>query len=196
MDHRAVSDDCYLTTIAQYLALSDFKQLRLTVDWNADAVAARVAHRCWSIVLQHRKHHVAHLAFIFRRHHDDVWNGTKIRDVEQAVMGLPVTAGDPAAVETKLHVQILDADVVYHLIETALQECRVNRTHGLQSFARHSRCKRDAVLLGDANVERTIGKLLERGTNAGAVRHRGSQRHDFRILLHELGKRVAKHGRV
>src|SRR6185369_4338405 len=97
------------------------------------------------------------------RHHDDVWDRTQLRDVEQAMMRLPVAAGDTAAIETELHVQILDADVVYHLIKTALQESRVDRADGFQSFARHARRKRDAVLLSDADVERTIGKLLERG---------------------------------
>src|SRR6185503_1182659 len=122
VDHRAVSDDRDLTTITEYLAFADLQQLRLARDINTDAIAARVAHRRRSSVLQHRKHHVAHLAFIFRRHHDDVWNGTQISDVEQSVMRLPVAAGNTTTVKTELHVQILYADVVYQLIETALQE--------------------------------------------------------------------------
>ncbi len=48
------------------------------------------------------------------------------------------------------------------------------------------------MLLGNADVERTFRKLLERRANAGAVRHRGSQRHDRRILLHQLSERVAE----
>ena len=81
---------------------------------DADAVAARVTHRRRTGVLDHREQHVAHLAFVFRRHQDDVRHGAQIRDVEQAVMSLSVATGDTAAVHAKLHVQILDADVVNH----------------------------------------------------------------------------------
>ena len=121
---------------------------------------------------------------------------TQVSDVQQAVMCLSVTAGNAAAIETELHVEILDTDVVNQLIETALQESRIDRANRLESFTRHARGKRDAVLLGNADVEGSIGKLLERFANAGAVRHRGSQRDDLRILLHQLAKHIAKYRRV
>src|ERR1051325_9647975 len=161
MNHSAVSNDCDFTTIAQYLAFADLEQLRFAIDRNTDAVTARVTHRRWTSVLQHREHHVAHLAFVFRRHHDDVWHGAQVRDVEQTMMRLAVAARDTATVETELHVQILDADVVYQLIETTLQEGRVDRADWLQSFARHASGKRDAVLLGEADVERHMRKILQ-----------------------------------
>src|SRR5215213_8880806 len=115
MDHRAIRHDGDFAAVSQNFALSDLEQLGLARDVGADAVAARIAHGGWSIVLQHREEHVAHLAFVFRGHDDDVRYGAKIRDVEQAVMCLAVAAGDAAAIETKLHVEILDADVVYEL---------------------------------------------------------------------------------
>ena len=43
-------------------------------------------------------------------------------NVVRHMMRLPVAAGDAAAIETELHVQILNADVVDYLVETALQE--------------------------------------------------------------------------
>src|SRR6476659_5613135 len=100
-------------------------------------------------------------------------------------MRLSVAASDAAAIETKLHVQILNADVVDHLIEAALKKRRIDCANGFETLARQTRRKRDAVLFGDADVERSLGKLLERFANSGAVRHRGRQRDDLWILLHQ-----------
>ena len=73
-------------------------------------------------MVDHRKHHVAHLAFVPRRHEDDIRNGPQVGDVEQAVMRGPIAACDAATVEAKLDVQVLNADVVNELIKSALQE--------------------------------------------------------------------------
>src|SRR5690349_17271316 len=110
MDHRAISDDGDLATIPHYLPFTDLEQLRFAIDGNTDPVAARIPHRGWTCVLDHRKQHVAHLAFIFRRHQDDVRNRTQVRDVEQPVVSLAVAAGDATTIETELHVEILNAD--------------------------------------------------------------------------------------
>src|ERR1051325_4025854 len=102
MDHRTVSHDRDFTAVAQDLAFPDLEQLRFAIDRNADAVATRISHRSRSRVLQHRVEHVAHLAFILRRHHDDVWHWPQVSDIEQSVVCLAVTTGDAAAIETKV----------------------------------------------------------------------------------------------
>ena len=89
---------------------------------SADTVAARITHRGRANVLDHREQHVAHFAFVFRRHQNDVWNGAKVSDVEQPVMRLSIAAGNAATIETKLHVQILNTDVVDHLVKAALEK--------------------------------------------------------------------------
>src|ERR1700752_394222 len=111
-------------------------------------------------------------------------------------MSLSVSACDTAAIKTKLHVEILNADVVYHLIEAALKEGGIDRANGLQSFTRHAGGKSDAVLLGNANVKRSLWKLLEWRANAGAIRHRRRQSDHLRIFLHQFRQRVAKYFRV
>src|SRR5687768_14284211 len=111
-------------------------------------------------------------------------------------MRLSVASGDSTAVQTELHVQILDADVVNQLIETTLQERRIDRANRFQTFARHACCESDAVLLSNTNVKRTIGKFLESGANSRSIRHRRSQRDHLRILFHQFRKRVAKYFRV
>src|SRR5262249_36489228 len=193
MDHRAVRHNRDLTTVAQYFTFADFKQLRFAIDGNTHAVAARISHRRRSRVLQHRKQHVAHLALVLRGHHDDVWNGAKISDVDQTVVSLSVTTGDTAAVQTKLHVEILYADVVDQLIVTALKKRGVDRADRLQTFTRHTGGERDAVLFGNTDVESPVGKLLERSADTCAVGHRGSQSDDLWILLHELRERICEY---
>src|SRR5687767_14618018 len=101
MDHRTIRNNRDFATIAQNFTLANLEQLRFAIDRNPDPVAARITHRCWTSVLDHRKHHVAHLAFVLRRHYDDVGHAAKVSDVEQAVMSLAITAGNPAAIETK-----------------------------------------------------------------------------------------------
>src|SRR4026209_2075569 len=122
MDHRTVCDDRNLTAVAKYFALANLEQLRFAIDRNTHTVAARITHRSRSSVLDHCERHIAHLAFIFRRHDDDVWHATKVCDIEQAVVSLPVASGDTTAVHAELDVEILNADVVNDLIEAALQE--------------------------------------------------------------------------
>src|SRR5215213_11029262 len=196
MDHRTVSNNRDFTAVAQYFAFANLEQLGFAVDISANTVAARVTHRCGARMFKHREHHVAHLAFILWRHHDDVWYRSQVRDIEQAMVCLSVATGNAAAIETKLHVQILNTNVVDQLIEATLKERGIDRANRFESFTRQAGSKSNAVLLGNTDVERTFRKLLERGANAGAVRHRGSQRHDRRIFLHQLSERVAEDCRV
>ena len=81
-------------------------------------------------------------------------------------------------------------------IERALEKGRVNRTDRLQAFNGQSRREGHAVLFGDADIERSFGKLFERRANASTVRHRGGQGHDLLILLHQLAERVTENLRI
>ena len=60
----------------------------------------------------HGEEHVAHFAFVFRRHQDYVRHAAQISDVEQPVMRRAVAAGDASAIETELHIQILNTHVM------------------------------------------------------------------------------------
>ena len=110
-------------------------------------------------MLDHREQHVAHLALVFRGHQHEVWNAAQICDIQKSVMRWAITAGHTATIETKLHIQILNADVVDQLIKPALQKRRIDRADWCQTFTRHAGGKRYAMLLGNADIERTIGKL-------------------------------------
>src|SRR3982751_246003 len=126
MDHRPVRNDCNLSTVAKNLPFSYFQQLRFLVKGRADALSSRITHRSRPFMLDHGEHHVAHLAFVLRRHHYNVWHSTKVSDVEQAMVSLSVAACDSTTIQTELHVQVLNTNVVDQLIKTSLQECRID----------------------------------------------------------------------
>ncbi len=121
---------------------------------------------------------------------------TKISNVQQPVVRRAVATRDAATIETELHIQILNADVMNDLIESALQESRIDGADRLQPFDRQTGSEGHAVLFRDAYVKRPIGKSFERVANAGAVRHGRGQRDDLLVPLHQLAKRFAKYLRV
>src|SRR6185312_6025356 len=104
-----------------------------------------------------------------------------------------VAARDAATVKTKLHIQILNADVVDQLIEGSLQEGRINGANRNQPFTRHAGCEGDAMLFSNANVERSLGKLFERLAHSCSIRHRGGKCHHLLVLLHQLNERLAEY---
>ena len=124
-------------------------------------------------MLDHRQHHVAHLAFVLRGHQNDVRIAAKIRDVEQAVMRRAVAADDAGTVHSELHVEILQTDVVNELIESRAAEKSNRSPRPASSLRTPSRRKCDGVLFGNADVERPLGKFFEHLIDAGAVGHRG-----------------------
>ena len=99
-----------------------------------------------------------------------------------------IAAGNAAAIETELHIQILNADVMNQLIKSALKESGIDRANRFQAFTRHSGGKGHAMLFGDAHIKRSFGKLLQRVADAGAVRHRRGQGNDLFVLLHQLAQ--------
>ena len=93
-----------------------------------------------------------------------------------------VGADQSGAVDREAHRQPLDGDVVHDLVVGALQEGRVDRRERLQPFGRQPGRERDAVLLGDADVERALGEFLAEQIEPGARRHGGRDGDDLVVL--------------
>src|SRR5580765_4221999 len=123
MNHGAIGDNGYLSTIPEQFTFSDFEQFRFAGDVCSNTVPSRVSHGRGSVMLKHGEHHVAHLALVFWSHQDNVWHSPKICDVQKTMMRLTVAAGNAATIEAELNVQLLNTDVVNKLIKTALKEC-------------------------------------------------------------------------
>ena len=82
-------------------------------------------------------------------------------------MGGAVRADKARAVDGKAHRQLLDGDVVHHLVIGALEECRVDRRERLVAFGGQPTGKGHAVLLGDADIEGAIGEFLAEQVEPG-----------------------------
>ena len=75
----------------------------------------------------------------------------------------PVVAGDPGPVEGEDDGQAVQPHVEVGLVEGAAEERGVDRHHGSQPGHGHAGGGGHGVLLGDADVEETVGELgLER----------------------------------
>lgn len=72
-------------------------------------------------------------------------------------MGLPIGADDTRTVDSEQHRQLLDGDIVNHLIVGALQEGGVDRHHRLIAADRRAGGKGHRVLLGNGHVEILVG---------------------------------------
>jgi hypothetical protein len=109
--------------------------------------------------------------------------------IEHAVVGRSVVAGDASAVDAEHHGEPVQADVEVDLVESAAEEGRIHRHDRAQPGHRHAGGRGDGVLLGDADVEEAGGEArLERqqpggpghgrrqGDHAGIGRGRGDQR--------------------
>ncbi len=101
-------------------------------------------------------------------------------------MGRAVGADQAGAVHGEAHRQLLDGDVVHHLVVGALQEGRVDGGERLEAFGGEPGREGDAVLLGDADVEAAVGKFLGEQVEAGARRHGGGDGDDLVVLLRLL----------
>ena len=92
---------------------------RLSLEFRG-RVPARITHRNRSFILHRGKKHVGELVFILRDHVNDIRNASQVANVEQAVMGRSVVAGE-LIVDGKT-TQVLQADIVNNRIKGALQE--------------------------------------------------------------------------
>ena len=76
------------------------------------------------------------------------------------MMSRAIRAYQTAAVDGKRHIQILQANVVYQLIISALQKRRIDGHHRFHAFGGQPGSKCQRMLFGDPDVEITIGILL------------------------------------
>ena len=97
-------------------------------------------------------------------------------------MGRAVGADEAGAVDGEADRQFLDRHVMDDLIIAALEEGRIDRAERLVAFGREAGGEGDRMLLGDADVERALGKDLLKEIEAGAARHRRGDRDDLVVL--------------
>ena len=164
---RAERQDRDLLALAHDPALADLEPLGRLGQRDAGAVAARIADRDRpGIVQRGGVDHVDQLGLVGRRHHHEIGQGGEIGDVEAAGMGRAVGADQPGPVDREAHRQILDRDVVHHLIVGALQEGRIDRAEGPHALRGEAGGEGHRMLLGDADVEHAVGEFARRTCRA------------------------------
>ena len=123
------------------------------------------------------------------RHPRDL--GEQCEVVETVVAGA-VVARDARAVDAEDHREPVQADVVDELVPRTVQEHRIDRDHGTEPAHRHARGGGDRVLLGDPDVEATIGEALGEAQEPGGTGHAGGDRDDLRVTLGEVDERFGE----
>ena len=105
-----------------------------------------------------------------------------------------VGAGDTSAVEHERHSGFVKRDIHQHLVESTVDEGRVQRDHRMQPAERHPRRRRHRVLLGDTDVEYPARILLGETMQPGRAQHRGGDSDDLRVGIRDLDDLVGEHG--
>ena len=136
------------------------------------------------------------LCLVGGRHDDEARQAGEIGDVEGAGVRRAVGADETGAIDGEAHRQALDGDVVHDLVVGALQERGIDGGERLQAFGGEAGGEGDGVLLGDADVERALGKLLAEAIEAGAVGHGRGDGDDLVVLLRLGDESLGEYARV
>ncbi len=188
--------DQHVLAIAQQLGLANGNCLDVGIQGNAEATAPRKAHRRRSGIANRRGQKVLEFVLVLGRHHQGIGKVSKIRNVEQPLVGGPIAAHQPSPIQGKGHVQVLKADIVHHLIVGALEERRIDCGNGLHALAGQARRKGHGVLLGDADVVEALGKLALKTVEPGSGRHGGGNGHDAIVLPGQTNQSIGEDSRV
>ena len=159
---------------------------------NAGAGASRVANRAWSVMEESRVQHPARLALVGWCHDYDVRQAAQTGHVIRAGVRGPVAADDTRAVDREHHREVLQHDIVDDLVIRTLEKRRVDRDDGLESLASEACRERDAVLLGNGDVEIPIGVELFESLHLRPLAHRGGDRDESRVTLRHVAEPVSE----
>ena len=189
----AKREDRHSLAFAHDAAFTDCQLLRHVGQFNACAIAAWIAERNRTAVVQRGGiGHVDELCLIRRRHHNEIRQRRQIGNVERSGMRAAIRADQPRTVNRKPHRQILDRNIMHNLVIGALQERRIDCTKRAHALRGQSRGEGNAMLFGNANVKGAIRVRGGEFVNAGSAGHRGGDRHNARISVSNFCKRFTK----
>src|SRR5580704_10555037 len=77
-------------------------------------------------------------------------------------------------------------------IESTLQKRRVDCAEWFEAFGRQAGGEEYSMLLGNANIEISIGMVWPEAVQPGAIGHSRGNRHDFVVHVGKLHQRVRK----
>jgi hypothetical protein len=103
---------------------------------------------------------VNELGFVGGGHHHHAGEAGEVGYVERAGMGRSIRPDQPCPVDGEANRQMLDGDVMHHLVVGSLQEGRVDGGKRLEALGGQTSGEGHGVLLGDADIEASFGKNL------------------------------------
>ena len=110
-------------------------------------------------------------------------------------MCFTIIANDAASVDSKNHWQVLEANIVYNLVKSALQKGRVYSHNRYKALGGQSGGKGNRVLLTDAHIKHALRKLSLKNAQAIPFWHSRGDCHQSWIFTsqakHSLGKYLA-----
>ena len=80
----------------------------------------------------------------------------------------------------------MQADIEVDLVDRPGEEGRVDGDDRAEATHRHAGCRRDGVLLGDADIDASVGESFAEGEETDGVGHGGGDRHELGVLVAEL----------
>ena len=183
-------------TFAAQFATPDRERAQLLFDTHPGALAARIAHRCRTVVRRRGVEHLPALVLVRGRHDHHVRYAAQEGEIEGTLVRRTVAADEPAAVDRERNRQVLQRHVVDQLVVRALQEGRVDGDDRSQPLAGESGGEGDRVLLGDRDIEIALGEAPRILDQARAFAHRGRDADDARIALRHVAQPLAEDLRI
>ena len=162
-DHASHSQQRNRIFIVENLALFIFHGSQELFQ-SSVCLASWISDRHRSFIVHRKLQHFSQLPEILGRYYTHIRDRRQIRQIENALVRLPVASHKSGTVHAEQYRQILDTDIVDYLVIGALKEGRIHHHHRLQTGCRHSgrRCHR--MFLRNSHIEKALriqpGKTL------------------------------------
>ena len=114
------------------------------------------------------------------------------RNIENALVRLAVLADKSGAVDGYDHLLLLERGIVQKLIEAALEESGIDGENRDKSALCKTERERHGVLLGDADIKKSVFMFARKSVESRADGHRGGYGADAVIAGREAAHDIAE----
>ena len=111
-------------------------------------------------------------------------------------MGRTIFSNETRPVHCEDDRQMLNRDVMNHIVVCALEKRRINRTDGANSAGSETGGKRHRVSFSNSNIEEAVGKYLGKCPGSCATRHCSGDGDNAWVFLRQLDYALAECRRV
>src|SRR5262245_43343276 len=178
-------------------AFSDLERHAHVRHRDAHTIAARITQGTWPVVYRDSGcHQVNQPCYIGGCHDYEVWQATKIAQVERAGMRQTVGTGQTCTIHHESHRQLLYCHIVDDLVVGTLKKCRINGDEWLVALGCQACGESNAMLLGYPDVEGAVRERLGEDIDAGTAGHGGCNGNNLVVFLRLLHEAFAEHLRV